>query len=145
MTDYLKGAIIFASENVRDFILARPVLSRAKINLKDGAYLGLRLDNLKAFLRDFRDIAASYRTDIFDCDDFAAVMRGQIISECYRQEFPQSILCAELCHWPADGGAYHDALLTLDADGRMWFCEPQQREGLHGIEEKVKMADEVWG
>lgn len=142
---YDKAAAFIESSEVRVKIVGIPCLADAYASLKDGDYLVPEAGRMREFLEDkVWAVARKYKAGRFDCDDFAAVARGQILAACDDEGFARSVFVAEVCHWPTDGGEYHDALLLLDSEG-LFFYEPQTGKITRDIAAKVRQAGEIWG
>jgi hypothetical protein len=142
---YDRGAAIFSSDFIRHKIESHQLLKDAEVNLKDGHYLALADDRLPVFLADrVWTPGLKYDADGFDCDDFAACARADILRAGKRLGFKPSIFVAELCHWPKQGG-YHDAILLISATGTLYFYEPQTGKLTKDLASVIRSAGEVWG
>ena len=142
---YDRGSALVESSEVRRMIAETSCLADAYASLKDGDYLVPEAGRMRDFLENkVWAVSRKYRAGRFDCDDFAAVARGQILAACDDEGFARSVFVAEVCHWPTDGGEYHDALLLLDSEG-LFFYEPQTGKITRDIAAKVRQAGEIWG
>lgn len=141
---YDKGATRLTSEQVRAAITAVPCLAGAAVNLKDGDYLILEAGRMRDFLEDKVWVGGrKYKAGRFDCDDFAAIARGQVLLAGDDEAFERAVFVAEICHWPVEG-VYHDALLLIDSLG-VFFYEPQTGVITRDVASKVLQAGEIWG
>ncbi len=142
---YDKGATRITSEQVRAALAAVPCLAMVDPWLKDGDYLILESGRMRDFLEDKVWVQGrKYKASVFDCDDFSAVGRGQILTAGEDEGFERAVFVAELCHWPVDGSGYHDALILIDSQG-VFFYEPQTGVVTRDVASKVKQAGEIWG
>ena len=142
---YDKGARLITSAEVSALIATHACLSGITPALKDGTYLVLDAGRMGDFLEDkVWTPGRKYKAERFDCDDFAAVARGQVLAAGDDEGFERAVFVAEICHWPADGSVYHDALLLLDSEG-LFFYEPQTGVRTRDIASKVRAAGEIWG
>lgn len=142
---YDKGAVMLSNDAVRNAIAATPCLAVASVFLKDGDYMGLEAGRLRDFLEDkVWTVGAKYRAEAFDCDDFAACARADVLRAGNAEGFQRAMFVAEVCHYPING-VYHDALLIADATGALWFYEPQTGALTKDVASKIKIAGEIWG
>lgn len=142
---YAKGSAMLTSDFVRAQLEAVPCLAGAEIFLKDGDYLGLEAGRLQDFLADkVWTPGLKYKPEVFDCDDFAACARADVLRAGSAEGFKRALFIAEVCHYPVTG-AYHDALLVMDAAGVLWLYEPQNGSMTKDLPSKIREAVEIWG
>lgn len=159
---YDAGAVILPSELVRSIYRANQLYRAAfrdnLFRIKDGGYLGLRPDMLDRFIKEkVWTVGLKYEAEAFDCDDFAAVARGEVLKAAKDHQLEgmdvtkpgderirKNLFVAEVCHYNQSGD-YHDALNFMDSLGRIWYFEPQNGVLTMNLEGHIREACEVWG
>jgi hypothetical protein len=158
---YDAGAVILPSDLVRSKYRAEPLFASAfesnLFRIKDGGYLGLRPDMLERFLREkVWTTTLRFEPDAFDCDDFAAVARGEVLKAARDHQLEgvdiatgkrvrKNVFVAENCHYQSPSGTYHDALSLMDSLGRIWHFEPQTGLFTMDLAKHIREGCEVWG
>lgn len=158
---YDAGAVILPSDFVRSKYRENPLFASAfdanLFRVKDGEYLGLRPDMLERFLREkVWTVTLKYEVQAFDCDDFAAVARGEVLLASKNHQLEgldvatgekkrRNLFVAEVCHYQEPSGIYHDALTLMDSLGRIWHFEPQNGTLTMDLPKHIREACEVWG
>jgi len=143
---YDKGAAIVTSDYVRQRIAQIPVLAGAHVSLKDGQYTALQPGLLREFLEDkVWTVGRRYSADLFDCDDFAACARADILCAGQDCGFKRSLCAAEACFEQAKPGPNHAANIVFDAAGNFLAYEPQNGRVTYDLPSVIKRAYEIWG
>lgn len=143
---YDRGAAVVDAETIRAELLECDLFVSASVFLKDGAFLCLEAGRLEDFLTDqVWTTGIRYDARAFDCDDFAAAARGEILRAGYANGFSPSIFVAEACHWPADGSVYHDAILLRTNRGQYWLYQPESGKIQKDLTKAIRSVGEVWG
>lgn len=143
---YDKGGQVVSNEFVQNALEAVPILKDAEIFLKDGSYLLLDEDRLRSFVADHSwAIRERYRSEVFDCDDFAACARADLLRAGAHQGFDAGIFVAELIHIQKKSGARHDALLLMASNGTVLYCEPQTDVFTRNLGDVISEAETIWG
>lgn len=142
---YDKGSELVSSEVVESILRAHPLLKDCDIYLKDGKYLLLEESRLRDFVAEHSwAITQRYKAEVFDCDDFAACARADLLRDGARQGFDASILVAELIHVQKKGGR-HDALILMAKGGLILYFEPQTSVCTKNIGDQIAEAETLWG
>lgn len=142
---YDKDSRTLAAERVREILRSHLLFAGAFISVKDTGYLGLRSDLLRELMVDNAwAVAKKYKSDAFDCDDFAAKTRADILVAGAERGFEKAVFIAEICYY-RDNGVYHAANLLIDANYKLWLYEPQTGKMRDDLESEIDHAVEIWG
>lgn len=142
---YAKDSVVLSSEFIRQKLDAHPLFKGTHIVLKDGDYQGLEIGRLKDFVSDnVWVVTKKYQKEVFDCDDFAACARADILRAGADAGFKRAAFVAEVSY-ERTGGSYHAANLLIDSTGILHIYEPQTGRITKDLASEIKSVGEVWG
>ncbi|KAK7691007.1 hypothetical protein QCA50_006110 [Cerrena zonata] len=126
------------ASNVNDSLKISHVIRQDfKSYLEDGLYLIPTKEQLSSILQNSGLTKTKWRTDIFDCDDFATVLKAEV-SKWGNVSFKAdgfAVLCGMM--FGSKDSAAHAYNWTLDRTDnlRIWFLEPQNGQ----------YSEDAWG